>query len=61
MSDYIPDGPRGTLTLQGHVTLRPEDDEDMWHVYNLIAEVRLENPLNMIAGREGVALIYTGR
>lgn len=22
----------------GHVTLRPEDDEDMWHVYNLIAE-----------------------
>ena len=24
---------------QGHVTLRPEDDEDMWHVYNLIAEV----------------------
>jgi protein pelota len=26
---------------QGHVTLRPEDDEDMWHVYNLIAEVSL--------------------
>jgi stalled ribosome rescue protein Dom34 len=24
----------------GHVTLRPEDDEDMWHVYNLISEVR---------------------
>ncbi|KAF9534203.1 eRF1 domain 1-domain-containing protein [Crepidotus variabilis] len=22
----------------GHVTLRPEDDEDMWHLYNLIAE-----------------------
>ncbi|WVR07212.1 mRNA surveillance protein pelota [Kwoniella sp. DSM 27419] len=22
----------------GYVTLRPEDDEDMWHVYNLIAE-----------------------
>jgi len=22
----------------GHVTLRPEDDEDMWHVYNLIGE-----------------------
>lgn len=21
------------------MTLRPEDDEDMWHVYNLIAEV----------------------
>lgn len=20
----------------GYVTLRPEDDEDMWHVYNLI-------------------------
>lgn len=24
---------------QGHVVLRPEDDEDMWHVYNLISEV----------------------
>lgn len=24
--------------LQGHVTLRPEDDEDMWHLYNLIQE-----------------------
>jgi len=23
---------------QGHVTLRPEDDEDMWHLYNLIQE-----------------------
>lgn len=23
----------------GHVTLRPEDDEDMWHLYNLIQEV----------------------
>ncbi|KZT74317.1 hypothetical protein DAEQUDRAFT_761185 [Daedalea quercina L-15889] len=22
----------------GHVTLRPEDDEDMWHLYNLISE-----------------------
>lgn len=22
----------------GHVTLRPEDNEDMWHLYNLIAE-----------------------
>ncbi|WWC89512.1 mRNA surveillance protein pelota [Kwoniella dendrophila CBS 6074] len=22
----------------GYVTLRPEDDEDMWHVYNLISE-----------------------
>ncbi|KAF9509489.1 hypothetical protein BS47DRAFT_1373494 [Hydnum rufescens UP504] len=22
----------------GHVTLRPEDDEDMWHIYNLIQE-----------------------
>ena len=26
---------------QGYVVLRPEDDEDMWHVYNLIAEVGL--------------------
>lgn len=26
---------------QGHVSLRPEDDEDMWHLYNLIQEVRL--------------------
>ena len=25
--------------FKGHVTLRPEDDEDMWHVYNLISEV----------------------
>ena len=25
---------------KGYVVLRPEDDEDMWHVYNLIAEVR---------------------
>jgi len=24
------------LDIQGHVTLRPEDDEDMWHLYNLI-------------------------
>ncbi|OSX60300.1 hypothetical protein POSPLADRAFT_1148068 [Postia placenta MAD-698-R-SB12] len=23
-------------TASGHVTLRPEDDEDMWHLYNLI-------------------------
>jgi len=23
---------------QGHVTLRPEDDEDMWHLYNLIQQ-----------------------
>ncbi|KJA30143.1 hypothetical protein HYPSUDRAFT_100514, partial [Hypholoma sublateritium FD-334 SS-4] len=22
----------------GHVTIRPEDDEDMWHLYNLIQE-----------------------
>ncbi|KAH9938222.1 eRF1 domain 1-domain-containing protein [Fomitopsis serialis] len=22
----------------GHVTLRPEDDEDMWHLYNIISE-----------------------
>jgi hypothetical protein len=27
------------LMSQGYVTLRPEDDEDMWHVYNLISEV----------------------
>jgi hypothetical protein len=32
---------RVELTEKGHVTLRPEDDEDMWHVYNLIAEVSL--------------------
>lgn len=24
----------------GHVTVRPEEDEDMWHLYNLIQEVR---------------------
>ena len=29
-----------TVLAQGYVTLRPEDDEDMWHVYNLISEVR---------------------
>ena len=23
---------------KGHVTLRPEDDEDMWHLYNLIQQ-----------------------
>jgi stalled ribosome rescue protein Dom34 len=23
----------------GSVTLRPEEDEDMWHAYNLIQEV----------------------
>ncbi|KAJ8698335.1 Translation factor pelota [Pleurotus ostreatus] len=23
---------------EGHVTLRPEDDEDMWHLYNLIQQ-----------------------
>lgn len=27
------------ISLQGHVTVRPEDDEDMWHLYNLIQEV----------------------
>ena len=27
----------GFLMLRkGYVTLRPEDDEDMWHLYNLI-------------------------
>lgn len=25
---------------QGYVKLRPEDDEDMWHIYNLISVVR---------------------
>ncbi|KAH6915336.1 pelota [Coprinopsis sp. MPI-PUGE-AT-0042] len=25
-------------TGTGHVTLRPEDNEDMWHLYNLISE-----------------------
>ena len=32
-----------TLALtfeQGYVTVRPEEDEDMWHLYNLIQEVR---------------------
>lgn len=24
----------------GYVTLRPQEDEDMWHAYNLIQEVR---------------------
>ena len=27
-------------SVQGYVTVRPEDDEDMWHLYNLIQEVR---------------------
>lgn len=26
-----------TLNVQGYVTLRPEDDEDMYHIYNLIS------------------------
>lgn len=33
--------------LQGYVTLRPEDDEDMWHVYNLIAEVTPLSPIRI--------------
>lgn len=40
---------------QGHVTLRPEDDEDMWHLYNLIQQddlvrapaIRYEDSLNL--------------
>jgi hypothetical protein len=24
---------------QGYVNLRPEDDEDMWHLYNIIQNV----------------------
>lgn len=27
------------IYYQGRVTIRPEDDEDMWHLYNLIQEV----------------------
>ena len=26
-------------TAQGYVNLRPEDDEDMWHLYNIIQNV----------------------
>jgi len=25
--------------VQGYVKLRPEDDEDMWHLYNIIQNV----------------------
>lgn len=32
-------------TDQGYVTLRPEDDEDMWHLYNLIQQVCLFSTL----------------
>ncbi|KAG6378691.1 hypothetical protein JVT61DRAFT_12962 [Boletus reticuloceps] len=40
---------------QGHVTLRPEDDEDMWHLYNIIQQddmvrapaIRYEVTLNL--------------
>jgi stalled ribosome rescue protein Dom34 len=28
--------------MQGYVSLRPEDDEDMWHLYNLIQQVTQE-------------------
>jgi hypothetical protein len=28
-----PPAPPGS---QGYVKLRPEDDEDMWHIYNLV-------------------------
>lgn len=30
----------GLTSIQGYVTLIPQDDEDMWHIYNLIQEVR---------------------
>jgi len=26
--------------VQGYVKVRPEEDEDMWHLYNLIREVK---------------------
>jgi len=26
---------------QGHVTVQPQDDEDIWHLYNIIQAVRL--------------------
>lgn len=29
-------GRRITKWKEGHVTLLPTDDEDMWHIYNLI-------------------------
>lgn len=46
----LQDSPR-----QGHVTLRPEDDEDIWHLYNLIQQddlvrapaIRYEVTLNL--------------
>ena len=28
-----------TQAAQGYVVLRPEEDEDMWHLYNIIQEV----------------------
>ena len=27
------------VSVKGYVNVRPEDDEDMWHLYNLIQEV----------------------
>ena len=30
--------PTSCSSRQGHVTIRPEDDEDMWHLYNLIQQ-----------------------
>lgn len=32
---------RAAVHLQGYVKLRPEDDEDMWHIYNLVQIVSL--------------------
>ena len=31
---------------KGYITLRPEEDEDMWHLYNLIQEVSNQLHLN---------------
>ena len=33
--------------MQGYVNLRPEDDEDMWHLYNIIQEVRRSHSLGI--------------
>lgn len=38
---FLP-SPDDALELQGYVRMRPEDDEDMWHIYNLIAVVSAE-------------------
>jgi protein pelota len=33
----------------GYVTLRPQEDEDMWHAYNLIQEVRAIGSMQLFA------------